>query len=410
MLTQKVLTTCLLAGLSLFGWLKPAAAALFESERISNQGSLIAVAAPIGDGSEHQLLVIEQKSNARPCWSTSGQDPAMVDPLLLGFNFTGICDRKTDANGYSARMANEDVPLSYRLSVIKQGNNMLLVARNPVNRADPAVIIGQTNGVTNGFAEIQLNPGWYFSRRTYQGQPLGLIYFTNNQSIAQLATPVPGGIGGSRPPVAVLPPSTTPAVFPDIVGDTYRQDIEQAVQLGFVSGFPEDNTFRPQASLTREQLVSMVLEALTKIPNVNLTIPTQATGDPYPDVAASRWSAAKIQFARDNRLISGYQDGSFRPGDFVKRSELIAIMRRAAEYGQSLRQLSSTLVATESPTSFSDTQGNWAAAIITQMSTYCGVASPLNESGSAFFPNVDAKRDYATAATLRTLKCIEQAN
>jgi hypothetical protein len=40
------------------------------------------------------------------------------------------------------------------------------------------------------------------------------------------------------------------------------------------------------------------------------------------------------------------------------------------------------------------------------MSAYCGVASPLNETGNAFNPNQAARRNYAAAATLRMLNCI----
>jgi hypothetical protein len=40
------------------------------------------------------------------------------------------------------------------------------------------------------------------------------------------------------------------------------------------------------------------------------------------------------------------------------------------------------------------------------MSAYCGVASPLNETGNAFSPNLAARRNYAAAATLRMLNCI----
>jgi len=42
-----------------------------------------------------------------------------------------------------------------------------------------------------------------------------------------------------------------------------------------------------------------------------------------------------------------------------------------------------------------------------QMSSYCGVASPLNERGSDFAPDSAAQRNYAAAATLRMLNCVK---
>ena len=41
------------------------------------------------------------------------------------------------------------------------------------------------------------------------------------------------------------------------------------------------------------------------------------------------------------------------------------------------------------------------------MSGYCGVASPLNEAGTAFAPDQPGLRNYAAAATLRMLNCVK---
>ncbi|MEG4913698.1 S-layer homology domain-containing protein [Microcoleus sp. B7-D4] len=37
----------------------------------------------------------------------------------------------------------------------------------------------------------------------------------------------------------------------------------------------------------------------------------------------SRWSAGKVLFARDNKIVSGYQDGTFKPTQPVTRAELM---------------------------------------------------------------------------------------
>lgn len=70
--------------------------------------------------------------------------------------------------------------------------------------------------------------------------------------------------------------------FADIATDIYRQEILDAVDLNFIAGF-NNNTFRPLAFLTREQLVSMSLEALRTVPDVNLQLPTQVSTSPFPD-------------------------------------------------------------------------------------------------------------------------------
>jgi hypothetical protein len=47
---------------------------------------------------------LEQIPGKQKCWSESGSNPVMIDPLLLNFDFTGICRRATDSNGYSIRL------------------------------------------------------------------------------------------------------------------------------------------------------------------------------------------------------------------------------------------------------------------------------------------------------------------
>ena len=64
------------------------------------------------------------------------------------------------------------------------------------------------------------------------------------------------------------------------------------------------------------------------------------------------------------------------------------------------------LVAKEPSKTFSDIHNYWAASILTKMSSYCSVAAAINEMGDRFAPNDSAKPNYAAAATLRRLKCV----
>lgn len=378
---QRTVAALATVGLATTAIPKPAMAN-FTSTPV-NQNDFVAVAAPYGEDS-YQLLIIEQVSDERKCWEENGENPTTIEPLLLSFNFTGICDRKTDSNGYSIRRNGEDLGLDYILRVVKRGDELVLVGSNRRHLNDPDIVLGSTNGLIEGerpFYKIELDPDWRFAKRTYQGRVLGHVYIAKGES------------------------SYT---FGDIAGDVYADEIEQAVAMGFVAGFQEDNTFRPEGVLTREQLVSMVLEGLTTLPNANFTLPTQATTRPYPDVEASRWSAAKIQWAKENNIVSGYTDGTFRPTQPVTRAELMAVERRAAEFAQTLQGEPAEITGEQPPMQFSDIQGHWANSLISQMSSYCRVASPLNETGTAFYPNSQARRNYAAAATLRMLNCVKE--
>ncbi|MGF1534937.1 MAG: DUF3747 domain-containing protein [Elainellaceae cyanobacterium] len=372
-----------------------AAAPLFGQKEV-DQNKFVAIAAPFGRNN-HQLLVLEQVSSERSCWAESGAAPVVIDPLLTNFDFTGICGRSTDSNGYSIRVDGEDLGLQYSLRVVERDGDLKLVGR-PFQLGNGSELeIGSASGSADGFVKLNLNPGWQFAKRTYQGQTLGHVYLSYDSALPGVGLPV------EAPTEETTPSQFT---FADTANDIYASDIEAAVERGFVAGFYEDNTFRPQQTLTREQLVSMVVEALVTLPEADIAVPAQASGRPYPDVDASRWSAAKIQFARDNNIVSGYQDGTFRPTQTVTRAELMAILRRAAEYSQG-EQANATLWPTQEMFEFSDVEGHWASRVVTQMSSYCGVASPLNESGTAFYPNSATQRNYAAAATLRMLGCAD---
>jgi hypothetical protein len=365
-----------------------AIAATFSQKEVE-QDKFIAIAAPLSSG-EHQLLILEQQSDKQACWSESGTNPVVVEPLLLQFDFTGICGRSTDSNGYSIRMADQELGLNYRLSIIKRDGELVLVGISNRDRHTPPIEIGRTHGIYSGFSKIFLTPGWQFTKRTFEGKTLGHVYLSSNLA-------PPGGILTPAPALA----------FRDIANNVYAKEIEQAVNLGFVAGFSSDNTFRPEIALTREQLVSLVFEALSKLPNANLKVPTAIATKPYPDVEATRWSAAKIGWARDNKLISGYADGNFRPTQTLTRAELMAVLRRAVEFVNSTG-IEPKLTLKQPATAFWDIKEHWAAGIISQMSSYCRVASALNEAGNAFAPDSEARRSYATAATVRMLACVKQ--
>ncbi|HSF76264.1 MAG TPA: S-layer homology domain-containing protein, partial [Microcoleus sp.] len=60
--------------------------------------------------------------------------------------------------------------------------------------------------------------------------------------------------------------------------------------------------------------------------------------------------------ARDNKIVSGYQDGTFQPTQPVTRTELMAVRRRATEFSLSARGMQPNLFAKEQSKTFSDTQ------------------------------------------------------
>lgn len=225
----------------------------------------------------------------------------------------------------------------------------------------------------------------------------------------------------------LLAPASTPIIlgqtpakpqFVDEIGSLYATEIEQAATRNIMVGF-EDNTFRPQAPLTREQGVAIVVAALQQAPlkkdNVPFpvpdppplpAVPPQASRNPFPDLDRTRWSAAKIQYAQDLGILRGYPDGNFRPTQALTRAELVVLLQQAYRYLVQVRGWDGRdAFVGDEPINFSDTQTHWAQEVIRNMSAACRAASPLNEAGQAFAPNQAAQRNYGAAAVIRTARC-----
>lgn len=156
-----------------------ALAATFGQKEVS-QGEFIVVAVPRQDD-YYSLLLIEQLSNSQDCWQENGSSPTQVEPLLLNFDFSSVCGRSTDSNGYSMRQSGQDLGLKYRLSVQKRQDDVVLLGVPSAGQQGETVEIGRTRGVEPGFLKIHLNAGWRLTKRTYEGKTLGHIYLTTDQ-------------------------------------------------------------------------------------------------------------------------------------------------------------------------------------------------------------------------------------
>ena len=149
--------------------------ALFQALPLE-QVRFILVAAPIGDGRKAQLNIYEQVRNTRPCFAESGQNPTAVNPLLATFDFTGICGRYIDANGYSVRVGDADLATSYRLSVLRTNDDTVLLALPTRAGAGPEMVVARTQGAGSGFLKLLFEPGWELKRRAFGGRALGHVY------------------------------------------------------------------------------------------------------------------------------------------------------------------------------------------------------------------------------------------
>jgi hypothetical protein len=178
------------------------AQALFGAGEVDPSRFLL-VAAPIGSSGERfQLNIYEQLKATRPCFAVGEGKPAAVNPLLSTFDFTGICSRFIDANGYSLRIGGSDLATSYRLSVVREGQDILLVARPTTSSSLGEMVVARTGGLGSGFMKLDLEPGWRLMRRQFGGRSLGHLY------VYAEAVPGPAGpAAATEPAPAAAPPA-----------------------------------------------------------------------------------------------------------------------------------------------------------------------------------------------------------
>lgn len=184
---------------------KDALASIFDHKELS-QNNVVAIAVPLNRG-QYNFLILEQLSQTRDCWQEKGSSPTIIEPLLLDFDFQNICGRSTDSNGYSLRLAGEDMNWRYNLRLVKTGTEIKLMAYSTENSGRSPLEVGSTRGLADGYLKINLNEGWRMGKRTYEDKTLGHIYLVNDQSVNQLvASSTPTSSYSSSASTSSTPP------------------------------------------------------------------------------------------------------------------------------------------------------------------------------------------------------------
>ena len=92
-------------------------------------------------------------------------------------------------------------------------------------------------------------------------------------------------------------------------------------QYGIIIGY-EDGSFRPEEPVSRAEFATIVSRF------------DKLSGDcssSFPDVSDDYWAATYIGHAAERGWVIGYEDGTFRPENFITRAEVAAVTCRMLE-------------------------------------------------------------------------------
>ena len=126
--------------------------------------------------------------------------------------------------------------------------------------------------------------------------------------------------------LAGQPAAAAKAAFKDLKeGQWYTEAVNWAASVGVVNGY-EDNTFRPDQNITREEMTAMLARYAKNVAGLDTT----AKGNLYAfkdraDVQS--WARNDITWAVDNGIIKGY-DSKLWPADNATRAEFATIIMR----------------------------------------------------------------------------------
>ena len=196
--------------------------------------------------------------------------------------------------------------------------------------------------------------------------------------------------------LGMLPMSALAAdsTFSDVkTSDWFYDDVRYVCENGLMNG-TGSGTFSPKATTTRGMIVT-ILHRLSGEPAVSGACP-------FGDVAAGKYYEKAITWAAENKIVSGYTDGTFGPDNAITREQLAAILYRYATF------CGYAVTASAEISRFADagTVGSYA---LTAMK-WASAEGLINGSGSKLDPKGSATRAQVAAILARFCKNIAGAS
>ena len=97
------------------------------------------------------------------------------------------------------------------------------------------------------------------------------------------------------------------------------------VEAGIVTGYP-GGTYQPSAAITRDQMAVYIARALA---SGESNVPDFAGTPTFPDMPAGYWALNHVEYAVDQNVVTGYDDGTYHPEYQVTRDQMAVYVARA---------------------------------------------------------------------------------
>jgi hypothetical protein len=117
-------------------------------------------------------------------------------------------------------------------------------------------------------------------------------------------------------------------VFPDITDADTAENVAVLQMLGVIDG--DGGLFKPGAALTRAAFCKMAVIIMGRADEE----PLYRNRTIFPDVRSTHWARGYIGLAvtGENKIISGFTDGTFRPDDFITYAQAATLLMRVLGY------------------------------------------------------------------------------
>ena len=109
----------------------------------------------------------------------------------------------------------------------------------------------------------------------------------------------------------------------------YAGAVERMGAFGVLNGYGDD-TFRPSAQITREEFAKVVVCAIDR----EETAMSCGYTSTFSDVKQGEWSVPYINYVAMNKIVTGYADGTFQPGNNITYAEASTIILRIMGYNE----------------------------------------------------------------------------